>query len=302
MSMDHKPDREHRSGFVGILGAPNVGKSTLLNRFSGQKIAITSSKPQTTRHRLLGVLTEPEAQIVFLDTPGVHQANNLLGRELVAQALAVLQDVDVVLFLTEPRRRVDDEQPLLEAFKEIRKPMVMAINKIDTVPKPALLPLMDEYRRLLSPEVMVPICAVTGENVHTLLKEIVTRLPIGPPYYPADTLTDQPERFIAAEMVREQVIRQTGEEIPYATAVTVEEYKEEPHLTRISATIHVEKDSQKKIVIGAKGAKIKDIGTAARREIERMTGTKVFLELFVRVQKNWTKDPRALSTFGYKQK
>ncbi|MEW6262333.1 MAG: GTPase Era [Thermodesulfobacteriota bacterium] len=310
-------DLSSRAGFVGLIGPPNVGKSTLLNLILGQKIAITSEKPQTTRHRILGVWSSPRAQVVFLDTPGLHQAKSLLARELVAQALAVLADVDLILLLIEsfdlevvrpggsrqaldrPGRRAEGTELALETVKNSGRPVVLAINKIDRIKKPDLLPLMDDLRRRIPEAVLVPISARTGANVPALLEEIVKRLPEGPPFYPPETLTDQPERFIAAEMVREQVFRLTGAEIPYSTAVTVEEYKEGPALTRISAVIHVERESQKKIVIGAKGAKLKQIGSAARIEIERLTGTKVFLELFVRVQKNWTRDPAAIKRFGY---
>jgi GTP-binding protein Era len=292
---------DHRSGFVGLLGAPNAGKSTLLNRILGEKVAITSHKPQTTRHRILGVWTRDDAQIVFLDTPGVHQATGLLNRELVAQALGVLDDVDLVLFLTEPKSRKHDEALVVEAMDQTKTPCILAINKVDSVPKQTLLPIIEDYTERVKPLATVPISALNGDNVDALLDEIVKNLPEGPQFYPPDTLTDQPERFIAAEMIREQVFRLTGKEIPYATAVTVESFKEEPKLTRISAVIHVERDSQKKIVIGRKGSKLKEIGTAARMDIERMTGGKVFLELFVRVHRNWSKDPRALEEFGYKK-
>ncbi|MFH1092312.1 MAG: GTPase Era, partial [Pseudomonadota bacterium] len=251
----------HHSGFVGLIGAPNVGKSTLLNLVLGEKIAITSDKPQTTRHRILGVWTAPGAQILFLDTPGVHKAQNLLGRELVAQALEVITDVDVILFLVEPGRREQDETLVMESLKDTDKPIILVINKIDRFRKPDLLPLIEAYARKLNPAAVVPISALTGENVPALLQELVDHLPEGPQYYPPDTLTDLPERFIAAEMIREQIFRLTGQEIPYSAAVTVEEFKEESSgLIRIGAVIHVERESQKKIVIGRGGVKLKDIG------------------------------------------
>ncbi|MEW5725525.1 MAG: GTPase Era [Thermodesulfobacteriota bacterium] len=296
-------DTEHKSGFVGILGAPNVGKSTLLNRLLGEKVAITSDKPQTTRHRILGVLTRPEAQIIFMDTPGVHRARDLLNKELVAAALGVLPDVDLILFLVEPGGREEDENLLIAELHGLKKPVILAINKIDRMNKPELLPLLEAYRQKLPLAALVPISALKGDNLSELVGEIIAHLPPGPQYYPPETLTDQPERFIAAEMIREQVFRRTGQEIPYSTAVTVEAYKYDPQkdLTRISAEIHVERDSQKKIVIGRKGAKLKEIGTAARLDLERLTGGRVFLELFVRVQKKWTQDPEALRRFGYKR-
>jgi len=293
-------DTEFRSGFVGILGAPNVGKSTLLNRILAYKVAITSNKPQTTRHRILGVWTSPTAQAVFMDTPGLHQGGGLLNREMVNQALSVLEDADLILFIVAPDRRGPDEDLALETLQRQDKPVILALNKVDTMNKADLLPWMDELNRRLKLAALVPVSALKGDNLDALLTEIVRQLPQGPRYYPEDTLTDQPERLIAAEMIREQVFRLTGQEIPYATAVTVEAFKEDrPDLVRIQATIHVERDSQKKIVIGERAAKLKEIGTAARQNIERMTGTRVFLELFVRVEKNWSKNPAALKRFGY---
>ncbi len=293
-------EQESRSGFVGLIGAPNVGKSTLLNLILGQKIAITSDKPQTTRHRILGIWTDPRAQIIFLDSPGIHQAKDLLNRQLVTRAMNVLQDADVILFVVDPGKRKEDEELVVEALREQKTPVILVINKIDLMNKVDLLPLIDEYRQKLPLAAIVPVSGMTGSNLPGLMKEIIDNLPVGPLYYPPETLTDQPERFIAAEMIREQVFRLTGQEIPYSTAVTVDEFDESREdLIRIRATIHLERDSQKKIVIGRGGQKLKEIGTAARREIERMTGIKVFLELFVRVQKNWSRDPQALRRFGY---
>jgi len=295
-------DTQHRSGFVGIIGPPNVGKSTLLNRLLEQKIAITSDKPQTTRHRILGVWTGPDAQIVFFDTPGLHQGSGLLNRHLTARALSVLPDVDLILFMIEPGRPEDEARPVIEALREREKTVILVINKIDQVRKEDLLPLMDRFSRELPLAALVPISALKGENLKGLIEEIKAHLPPGPRYYPPDTVTDQPERFIAAEMIREEIFRLTGQEIPYSTAITVEAFKEDrPDLIKIQATIHVERPSQKGIIIGKQGQKIKQIGTAARKDIERLTGTKVFLQLFVRVQKNWSKDPRALRRFGYEQ-
>ncbi|MFH1139410.1 MAG: GTPase Era [Pseudomonadota bacterium] len=292
---------DFKSGFVGIIGAPNAGKSTLLNRILGQKVAITSDKPQTTRHKILGVWTDENAQVIFMDTPGIHQARDLLAKELVSQALSVLSEVDLILFLSEPSRRKDDEALVIAAVKASGKPVILAINKIDRIDKPELLPLMDFFGKTLAPEAVTPISALKGDNIPVLMKEIIKHLPHGPLYYPPDALTDQVERSIAAEMIREQVFRRTGQEIPYSTAVTVEEFLEDPELIRIHAVIHLERDTQKRIVIGKSGAKLKEIGTAARLDIERMTGTKVFLKLFVRVQKNWTRDPQAIRDFGYQQ-
>lgn len=302
MSNENRAD--YKSGFVGIIGAPNVGKSTFLNRVLGEKVAITSDKPQTTRHRILGVATLETAQIIFTDTPGVHQADSLLNRELTAAALSVLGDADVILFMAVPGHRRKDENMVIKALKSIDQPVIVAINKIDQMKKEDLLPYMEECQKELNPKAMVPICALTGDGVPELLEVVTDNLSLGPQLYPPDTLTDQPERFIAAEMVREQVFKQTGQEIPYSTAVTVEEFKEdeEKNLIRINAIIHLERESQKGIVIGKNGSKLKEIGTESRKDIERMTGTKVYLELFVKVWKNWSKDPRAISEFGYKWK
>ncbi|MBW1709155.1 MAG: GTPase Era [Deltaproteobacteria bacterium] len=291
---------EHRSGLVAIIGAPNVGKSTLLNRILGQKVAITSAKPQTTRHRILGVWTTPASQVIFFDTPGIHQSGNLLNKVLLRQALATLSDVDLILFMVETGQRREDHELVLKVLKDQNRPIILAINKIDMIKKDKLLPSMAAYSRALPLAAQVPISALTGEGVPDLLKEITEQLPEGPQYYPPDTVTDQPERLIAAEMIREQIFNMARQEIPYSTAVTVEEFNEDrDNLIRIKAVIHVERKSQKGIVIGKKGEMLKRIGTAARKDIERLTGTRIFLELFVRIEKNWSRDPLAMRRFGY---
>jgi GTP-binding protein Era len=291
-----------RSGFISIAGAPNVGKSTLLNQILGQKIAITSEKPQTTRHRILGIAHLPEAQLIFLDTPGIHRAKGALNVRIVDVAVKALGDVDLVLLMTDGASQ--DEQSnriILKALKKKNLPVVLAINKVDLVEKERLLPLIDLWREAYPFKAIVPISALQRTQVDELLSEMVTSLPEGPRYYPEETVTELPERFIAGEMIREKVFRMTGEEIPYAVAVTVESFKERPGkaLIDIQATIHVERESQKPIVIGKGGQKIKRIGAAARKDIERMVGCKVFLKLWVRVQKNWTKDERTVRKLGY---
>jgi GTP-binding protein Era len=300
MSMNSKAP--FKSGFVAIVGAPNVGKSTLLNQLLGQKVAITSEKPQTTRNRILGVAHLPEAQLVFLDTPGIHRAKRPLNVRIVDVALKVLGSVDLAVFITDAASaNKAAEDIILGALRGKNLPVVLAMNKIDLVKKEDLLLLMDQWRKVYPFEALVPISALEGVQTDALAVEMVKLLPEGPKYYPDDSLTDMPERFVAAEMIREKVFRLTGEEIPYAVAVTVESFKERPEkdLIDIQATIHVERETQKPIIIGKDARMLKRIGTHAREDIERMVGCKVFLKLFVRVQKNWTRDSRAIRRFGY---
>jgi GTP-binding protein Era len=291
-----------KSGFVAILGVPNVGKSTLLNRLLGEKISITSKKPQTTRNRVLGVLHRPSAQLIFLDTPGVHNARSRLNIKIVETAWSALADADVILVIADASHPDPGaEHRMLRRIGESKKPTVLALNKVDRVKKEALLNLIDRWSRRYDFNAVIPISAVKGTQIDTLLQVLEDLLPSGPPLFPEDVLTDLPERFIVAEMIREKVFRLTGEEIPYAAAVTVESFKEEKGgaLIKIVATIHMEHASQKGIVIGKKGRKLKEIGQAARSEIERFLGTRIYLSLFVRVEKNWRRDPRALRRFGY---
>lgn len=294
--------KDFKSGMVAIVGAPNAGKSTLLNHMLGQKISITSKKPQTTRNRILGVLDRPQAQLIFLDTPGVHRAGKLLNVRIVDMALGTIADADLVLVVTDAAKpNTDAENYLVEKLKARKAPTILALNKIDLVSKPDLLGVIDVWARTHAFEAVVPVSAAKGTQVTALIDEMVKILPAGPPLYPPGSLTDLSERFIAAEMIREKVFRLTGEEVPYAAAVTIDEFKEEKQgrLVRIAATVHVERDSQKAIVIGKGGRKLKEIGAAARKEIERMVGCQVFLQLFVRVQKNWSRDAKAIERFGY---
>ena len=294
--------KNFRSGFVAIVGVPNAGKSTLLNRMLGQKISITSKKPQTTRNRILGVLDGPESQVVFLDTPGVHRASKPLNVRIVDVALAALADVDLILLMADGTAPDSDaEQYLVKKLRAQKTPVLLALNKIDTMAKPDLLAQIATWSQQFDFKALVPISALKGNQVEALVATMQENLPMGPPLFPAGTLTDLPERFIAAEMIREKVFRLTGDEIPYAVAVTVDDFKEEKEgrLIKINSTIHVERDTQKGIIIGKGGQKLKAIGQAAREEIQRMVGTKVFLKLFVRVQKNWSKDTKALRRFGY---
>lgn len=291
-----------RCGYVAILGAPNAGKSTLLNRLLGMKIAITSKRPQTTRTRILGVVQRPGAQMILLDTPGIHQARGPLNTRIVAAALTAMEDVDLLLWLVDAERPDPEaESFLLERLPSAGPPVLLAINKIDRVAKAQVLPLIDAWRRRHPFAAIVPISARYGTQLEALEEEMTRLLPEGPALFPEDQVTDQPERVIVTEMIREKVFRLTGAEIPYSTAVTVEQFKARPDraLIDIHATIHLERDSQKAIVIGKGGAKLRQIGEAARMDIQRLLGAKVFLKLFVRVQKNWTRDAKAMERFGY---
>jgi len=296
------PNHAFRSGFVAILGAPNAGKSTLLNRLLGQKISITSKKPQTTRNRILGVVHRTGSQMVFLDTPGIHRAKNPLNARIVDAALSTLSEVDLVLLVVDSQTPDElSERLLLDKLSQQRIPVLLALNKIDQVQRPALLSQIERWSGLSPFAAVVPISAKNGEQVDRLMDAMEAILPAGAPFFPPESVTDLPTRFIAAEMIREKAIRLTGQEIPYAVAVTIDSFKKDKKgaLIRIHATIHVERDSQKGIVIGRQGAKLKQIGEAARQEIEKMLDTNVFLKLFVRVQKNWTRDTKALRKFGY---
>jgi GTP-binding protein Era len=291
-----------KSGYVAIAGTPNAGKSTLLNRMLGEKISITSKKPQTTRNRILGVLHRPDVQIVFFDTPGVFEAKDKLNVRIVDAALSAVGDADLILVVIDVAQpNPNAERFLVKQLLSQTKPVVLALNKIDLVDKSILLQSIDKWSKSFAFEDLVPISAKEGIQIDELISAMARMLPQGPPFFPEDMLTDVTERFIAAELIREQVFRLTGEEIPYATAVTVDAFEEknEGRLVRIEATIHLERDSQKGIVIGKNGSKLKQIGTRSREQIEKMMACKVYLKLFVRVQKNWRKDTRAIRRFGY---
>jgi GTP-binding protein Era len=291
-----------KSGYVAIVGAPNAGKSTLLNRMLGEKISITSKKPQTTRNRILGVVHRPDVQIVFIDTPGIFKAKDTLNLRIVDTALSAIGDADMILFVLDAAKPdPTSEYFLAKRLQNQKLPVMLALNKIDLIEKSELLALIKKWSTEYRFDVIVPVSATEGTQIEALTEAMENFLPAGPPYFPEDALTDLSERFIAAEMIRESVFRLTGEEIPYATAVTVDSFKEEKNgkLVKIEATINLERDSQKGIIIGKEGSKLKRIGTESRQKIEQMLDTKVFLKLFVRVQKNWRKDTRALRKFGY---
>jgi GTP-binding protein Era len=290
----------YRSGFVALVGRPNVGKSTLLNRILGEKVAIISDKPQTTRTRILGVKHLPGAQMVFLDTPGIHKPKFELNKRMVEVALHVLDEVDLVFFMveaTEPPGHGD--RFVLERLKERDVPVVLVVNKVDLVKKLRLLPLIDEYRRMHEFADIVPVSAKTGDGVDHLLELALARMPEGPAYFPDDVVTDQSMRVLAAEIVREKLLQKTRDELPFAIAVGIDSFKQEGRMARISATIYVEKDSQKAIVIGTHGQILKDVGTYARIDMENLFGMKVFLELWVKVKGSWRQDERMLVELGY---
>ena len=295
-------DKPFRSGFVSIIGRPNVGKSTLLNRILGEKIVITSDKPQTTRNRIQGIHNVPDAQIVFIDTPGIHQARSRLNKYMVEVAVSAIREVDLILFLVEANQKPgEQEQEIMDVLAGATAPVFLVINKVDLTEKGAVLERIAAYKDLFPFREIVPVSAGTGDGVEYLVELVRKALPEGPVYFPDDILTDVPERFIAAEIIREKVFRLTRDEIPYATAVEVDSFKEREDggLVSIAATITVERDSQKGIVIGKKGAMLKKIGSASRVEIEKLLNTKVFLELFVRVRKDWSEDERMLKELGY---
>lgn len=294
-----------KAGFIALIGRPNVGKSTLMNRLLGRKLAIISPKPQTTRNRILGIKTLPQAQLIFLDTPGIHRAQARLNQEMVKVALKAAEEADLILWMVDAAEPfTDDDQLILEALKKAKAPLLLAINKVDLVRKETLLPLIEQFSQRLPFKEIVPISATEGDNVERLEELLITYLPEGRPFYPEDQLTDQPERFFVAELIREKVYQFCHQEIPYAVAVQVESFKErkDKPIIEIQATIYVEKDSQKGIVIGAGGRMLKKIGERARREIEAFLGLQVFLHLWVKVKPAWRKDEQALKAFGYLQR
>ncbi len=291
----------YRSGYVAIIGRPNVGKSTLLNQVLGEKVAIVTPKPQTTRNRITGIRTTAACQIIFLDTPGIHRARSLMNRRMVETALATLREVDGVLWLVDAREglRKEDEE-IAQALSESKAEVLVLLNKIDAVSKGKLLPLIEHCAALLPGKEIVPVSALKGDNVSLVLELVEKRLPEGPRYYTEGEFTDQTERFIASEIIREKIFLLTREEIPYSTAVTIEEFKEkeERNLIVIQATIFTDRESHKPILIGKKGAMLKEIGKQAREELEKLLGCKIFLELFIKVDSGWTQDPRALTDLG----
>ncbi|MBO0460645.1 MULTISPECIES: GTPase Era [Enterococcus] len=294
---------EHKSGFVAIVGRPNVGKSTLLNRIVGQKIAIMSDKAQTTRNKIQGVYTTPEAQLIFIDTPGIHKPKHRLGDFMVETAYSALREVDAVLFMiSADQKRGKGDDFIIERLKNVQSPVYLVINKIDKVHPDELLGIIEDYSTQMDFAQVVPISATEGNNVERLMDVLVDEMPEGPQYFPDDQVTDHPEYFIVSELIREKVLFLTRDEVPHSVAVVIDTMKRnENNKIHIQATIIVERDSQKGIIIGKGGKMLKDIGTKARRDIENLLGDKVFLELWVKVQKDWRDKRVYLQDFGYRQ-
>ncbi len=299
--MKNSPEKGFRSGYVSILGRPNVGKSTFLNAILGEKVAIVTSKPQTTRNRIIGVRTTPSAQIVFIDTPGIHKPMGRLGEFMVKEAIESLKEVDIVLLMVEPQKPGTEETAIIDLFKQKNNLTVfLLINKIDTIRKIELLPIIEKYSLIYPFDEIIPVSAVRGDGLDIVLGKIIDRLPEGPKYYPDDIFTDQLERFMVAEIIREKIMRLTEEEIPYSVAVEVTQWEEKEDMIVINANIYVEKESQKGIIIGKRGSMLKAIGTASREEIEGLLNTKVYIELWVKVKKDWRKKTGALRELGYR--
>lgn len=295
---------EKKTGFVALIGRPNVGKSTLMNRLIGQKIAITSNKPQTTRNRIQTVYTDERGQIIFLDTPGIHKAKNKLGEYMVNIAQKTLEDVDVVLWLVEPSTYIGaGEKHIIEQLKKCRKPVILVINKVDTIEKTEVIKFIDTYRKEMDFSEIIPVSALKGVNTDDLTESIFKYLPYGPMFYDEDTVTDQPMRQIVAELIREKALRCLSDEIPHGIAVTIEVMKEREDYSMwdIEATIVCERDSHKGIIIGKGGAMLKKIGSAARFEVERMMEQKINLKLWVKVRKEWRDSELMMKNFGYRK-
>lgn len=293
---------DYRSGFVTLIGRPNVGKSTLMNYLVGQKIAITSKKPQTTRNRIQTVLTTEEGQIVFVDTPGIHKAKNKLGEYMVNVARQTLNEVDVILWLVEPTTFIGaGEQHIIERLKKVNTPVILVINKIDSVKKEEILKAIAAYKDQMEFAEIVPVSARSGENTGELLKTVMKYLPYGPQYYDDDTVTDQPERQIVAELIREKALHCLEDEIPHGIAVTIESMKRKGKVIHIEATIICERDSHKGIIIGKQGNMLKKIGSTARYEIEKMLDCQVNLKLWVKVKKDWRDSEYLMKNFGYRE-
>jgi GTPase len=292
--------KSFRSGYVSLIGKPNVGKSTLLNLFLGQKISIVTEKPQTTRNRILGIKTLEDAQIIFIDTPGIHRPKHMLGEAMVRTATNTLNEIDLIVFVTEAEPPTKPDRDIIDLLGNCNKSVILAINKIDKVKKAELLTIIDEYEKLYAFKEIVPISALKQDGTDELLGSIIKYLTEGPKFYPDEQITDQIERFMAAEIIREKIMEKTSDEIPHSVAVEIADWKQRKDgLVSISADIYVERNGQKGIIIGEKGKMLKLIGSLSRLDIEKMLGTKVFLEIWVKVKKGWRDDKKALNEMGY---
>lgn len=288
-----------RSGYVSFTGRPNVGKSTLLNVVLGQKIAIVADRQQTTRNRILGIKNYPDAQIIFVDTPGIHRPMHALGSMMVKTAREVVSEMDLVVYVTEPYA-VDKDREIVESFKSIDTPIILLINKIDKIKKPEILSLIDKYSNMFPFKEIIPVSAIKHDGVDLFLEKVLEYLPCGPKYYDDDLITDQMERFMVSEIIREKIVENTSEEIPHSIAVEVTSWTEKKQgVVVIGANIYVEREGQKGIIIGHKGNMLKRIGTTAREDIEKLLGAKIFLELRVKVKKGWRDDKKMLNELGY---
>jgi GTP-binding protein Era len=294
--MTSDPEKKgYRAGFVAIVGRPNAGKSTLVNRLVGQKVAIVSAKPQTTRNRIQGIVTREDGQVVLIDTPGLHDAKSVLNRQMMKEVAAALEGIDALVLMVDAAAALPPADRLLfDKARRFAGKTILALNKVDKLRKESLLPLLDAFRKVHSFRAMVPISALKGDGCQELLGEVMQLLPESPPYFPEDQVTDQPERFLAGEIVREKAIALTYHEVPHALAVAVDQWRETPRLLRIEMTLTVERASQKKILIGQRGEMLKKIGSQARRELEEILGVKIFLGLFVKVSENWRENPGAV--------
>lgn len=304
MLQQDKSTKGFKSGFVAIIGRPNVGKSTLMNHLIGQKIAIMSDKPQTTRNKIHGVYTTDEMQIVFLDTPGIHKPNSKLGNYMIKSAESALKEVEAVMFLIDASEGIGGgDRFIIEQLNKVKTPVFLIINKIDKVDPESVMNTIVQYKDLYPFAEIVPISAINGNNIETLLTQLGKYLPQGPQYYPADQVTDHPEQFVCAELIREKILHMTREEIPHSIAVQIEDMRVQDNgVVYIGAVIFVERDSQKGIIIGKKGSLLKEVGKGARTDIENLLGSKVFLELWVKVKENWRNSEVLLNNLGYNKK
>lgn len=294
--------KSFRSGFAAVLGRPNAGKSTFVNRLVGQKVAIVTPRPQTTRNRILGIVNRAQVQVVLIDTPGIHRASTVLGRQMMAEVNQALEGIDLMVVMIDATSGLTAEDRLaFEHARQFRGPVFLLLNKIDRVPKPVLLPLIESCSKEFAFTEIIPVSALTGDGVELALERLIAHLPEGQPYFPQDQFTDQPERFLAGEIIREKVMTSTRQEVPHAVAVRVEAFEESEKLIRIRAGISVEREGQKGILIGRGGERLKAIGTAAREELEEILGVKIFLELRVKVERDWRQDARIVQQLDWRR-